>query len=84
MPSQLAGQHVVILGGEEPAVDAALQLTDVADPALAPASVTLVHRRDVLKADPAQSAEIAARIADGRLALRCRPADRLRATTVIG
>ncbi len=65
-PETLAGAHVVILGGEEAAVDTALQLTAEDAPAHA-ASVTLVHRRDVLKADAAQSDEIARRIASGRL-----------------
>ncbi|WP_418315441.1 NAD(P)/FAD-dependent oxidoreductase [Piscinibacter sakaiensis] len=62
----LAGRQVVIVGGEQEAVDTALALT--AEPGdAAPASVTLVHRRDVLKADPAQIAEVERRIGDGRL-----------------
>ncbi len=63
---QLAGRDVLIIGGEEPAVDAALQLTDRIG-GDAPSSVTLVHRRDVLKAGSEQRAEIAKRIAAGRL-----------------
>ena len=63
----LKAQRVVVLGGEEAAVETALALTDDPDKPDAPASVTLVHRRDVLKANPEQLAEVAARIAAGRL-----------------
>jgi thioredoxin reductase (NADPH) len=65
-PAVLTGRHVVILGGEEPAVDAALQLS-ADQPSDGPASITLVHRRDVLKADPAHIAEVERRIGTGRL-----------------
>ncbi|MEO8281354.1 MAG: NAD(P)/FAD-dependent oxidoreductase [Ideonella sp.] len=64
--SSMAGRDVLIVGGEEPAVEAALQLSEHAN-AEAPASITLVHRRDVLKADTEQIAEIEARIQAGRL-----------------
>jgi thioredoxin reductase (NADPH) len=64
----LAGRQVLILGGEEAAVETALELTDgSADPAQAPARVTLLYRRDVLKADPVQLAEFSARCHAGRL-----------------
>ena len=49
-PAALAGRQVLVLGGEEPAVAAALTLVDGAD---APAGVTLVHRRDDFRAAPA-------------------------------
>ncbi len=48
-----AGQHVVVHGGEELAVDWALRLLDADTP---PASVTLLHRRDVFQADAADLA----------------------------
>lgn len=46
-PHHLAGRQVVILGGEEPAVAAALALIEGPH---APARVTLVHRRDDFRA----------------------------------
>jgi thioredoxin reductase (NADPH) len=64
-PQALRGSRVIVLGGEEAAVDTALALTDASDDA--PASVTLVHRREVLKAAPEALAELSARIAAGRL-----------------
>ena len=62
----MAGRDVMIIGGEDEAVEAALELTDEAN-ADSPASITLVHRRDVLKAGAEQIAEIEARIKAGRL-----------------
>ena len=47
--AQFAGQDVVVLGGEESAVVAALKLTREAK---APRSVTLMHRRDDFRAAP--------------------------------
>jgi thioredoxin reductase (NADPH) len=55
-------KEVVVLGGEESAVEAALKLCD--SPAQ---SVTLIHRRDVLQADVATLAQIKALRASGRL-----------------
>lgn len=46
-PSDLAGQHVVIVGGGDSAFDWALALAEIA------ASVTLVHRRDKFRAHQA-------------------------------
>lgn len=68
-PAMLRGQQVVVLGGEEAAVETALALTDNGPRPDAPASVTLVHRREVLKGSPEQLAAVAERIAAGRLHL---------------
>jgi thioredoxin reductase (NADPH) len=46
-PGELAGKHVVIVGGGDSAFDWALALADIA------ASVTLVHRRDKFRAHAA-------------------------------
>jgi len=59
-----AGRHVVVHGGEEMAVDWALRLIDAATP---PASVTLLHRRDVFQADEADLARLQTLTAEGRL-----------------
>ncbi|MDE2145783.1 MAG: NAD(P)/FAD-dependent oxidoreductase [Burkholderiales bacterium] len=62
----LAGQHVVVVGGGEIAIDWALALSD-ARPAQRPASVSLVHRRDALEADPARLQALRGRIAAGAI-----------------
>lgn len=59
-----AGRHVVVHGGEEMAVDWALRLIDADTP---PASVTLLHRRDVFQADEADLARLQALTEQGRL-----------------
>ena len=46
---RFAGQYILVLGGEESAIAAALKLTLEAQ---APKSVTLMHRRDVFTAEP--------------------------------
>lgn len=46
---QTAGRHVLVVGGDDPAVAAAIALAGH-DAASRPASVTLLHRRDVLQA----------------------------------
>nr|WP_315465270.1 NAD(P)/FAD-dependent oxidoreductase [uncultured Rhodoferax sp.] len=49
----LAGAHVVVLGGDESAVVAALTAATPCAGTRGPASVTLIHRRDVFAAEPA-------------------------------
>lgn len=49
--SQVAGLHVVVHGGEEPAVAAAIACAELPGDAAA-ASVTLLHRRDAFQAEP--------------------------------
>lgn len=66
--AELRARAVVIVGGEEAAVETALALSEGADGAAdAPARITLVHRRDVLKADAGPLAALEARIRAGRL-----------------
>jgi len=63
---EAAGRHVVIAGGDDAAVNAALALADA--PSNAPASITLVHRRDVFQADDAALAKLAQARARGAIA----------------
>ena len=65
--SRFAGQDVMVLGGEESAVAAALKLTLEAQ---APRSVTLMHRRDVFTAEPALLQAMREAIASGKLQLQ--------------
>ena len=65
--AQFAGQDVVVLGGEESAVVAALKLTREAK---APRSVTLMHRRDVFTAEPALLQAMRDAVASGTLQLQ--------------
>ncbi len=62
----LAGQHVVVHGGDEPAVQQAIACA-TAPEALRPASVTLQHRRDVFDAAPALLGQLQALRATGRI-----------------
>jgi len=57
-----AGKSIVVIGGEQAALEAAADACD--GPAR---SVTLVHRRDVLHAEPDTLARIAAHRSSGRL-----------------
>lgn len=67
VPAQdLAGQHVVVMGGEEAAVDTALGLADSGRCA----SVTLLHRTDRFKLEPEQQQALEATLATGRVTLR--------------
>ena len=63
-PEAFAGLQVVVHGGEEHAVDWALRLADAARP---PASITLLHRRDVFQADAPDLARLQALTEQGRI-----------------
>jgi thioredoxin reductase (NADPH) len=52
-PAALAGRHLVIAGGGEEAVASAIAIADAA-----PASLTLLHRRDAFEAEPGQLAAL--------------------------
>lgn len=65
--SRFANQDVVVLGGEEAAVAAALKLTLATQ---APRSVTLMHRRDVFTAEPVLLQAMREAIANGKLQLQ--------------
>ncbi len=64
-PERLAGQRVIVVGGEETAVENTIALATQSPHQ--PISVTLVHRRDVLQASPAALAELAELRASGRI-----------------
>lgn len=63
-PAAAAGRHVVVHGGDEPAVAQVLACASAAQP---PASLTLLHRRDVFDAPPAQLQALQALRAGGRV-----------------
>ena len=65
--SRFVGQDVVVLGGEESAVAAALKLTLEAK---APRSVTLMHRRDVFTAEPLLLQAMRVAVTNGKLQLQ--------------
>jgi thioredoxin reductase (NADPH) len=65
--SRFAGQDVVVMGGEESAVAAALTLTLEVQ---APKSVTLMHRRDVFNAEPLLLQTMRDSVASGKLQLQ--------------
>lgn len=65
--SRFAGQDVVVMGGEETAVAAALKLTLETQ---APRSVTLMHRRDVFAAEPLLLQTMREAVANGKLQLQ--------------
>jgi len=64
-PEQRKGRHVVVVGGEDSAVDNAIAL--VAEGPHQAASVTLMHRRDVLQASPQALEKLAELRANGRI-----------------
>ncbi|MDO9400887.1 MAG: NAD(P)/FAD-dependent oxidoreductase [Polaromonas sp.] len=69
--SQAAGRHVLVIGGDDAAVDWAVRLADdtAGDNPQRPASVTLMHRRDVFQG-PADSLDrMRQLVADGALQL---------------
>jgi thioredoxin reductase (NADPH) len=63
-PAHIRNRQVVVLGGEESAVDNAIALAEGPHPT---ASVTLVHRRDVLQASPEALRKLAELRASGRI-----------------
>ncbi len=64
--TRLAGQHVVVHGGDEPAVQQAIACASAPE-ALRPARVTLQHRRDVFDAEPALLEQLQALRDAGRI-----------------
>ena len=60
----LSGKHVVVHGGDAPAVAQVLELAQAEQP---PASITLHHRRDVFDAAPEQLAQLQALRSAGRV-----------------
>lgn len=60
---ELHQQHVVVMGGEDAALETALQLVALGECA----SVTLLHRADKLKAEPALEQSVRQAIANGTL-----------------
>jgi thioredoxin reductase (NADPH) len=65
LPPRLLAQHVVVVGGQEAAVDSAIALaTHNTQPSN---TVALVHRRDVLQASPDARDQLAALRASGRI-----------------
>jgi thioredoxin reductase (NADPH) len=65
LPPRLLTQRVVVVGGEEAAVDSAITLAMQVPQPTNP--VTLVHRRDVLQANPDTLEQLAALRASGRI-----------------
>ena len=63
--ADLAGQEITIVGSEDTAVDAAIQLASQHS-----SKVTLLHRRDVFKAEPDKLETMRSLIAVGKLQLR--------------
>ncbi len=64
-PKALAGERVLIVGDDEVALSWAARLAEVQDDK--PASVTLMHRRDQFRAEPATLERVAALRASGAL-----------------
>ena len=65
LPGSLAGQRVLVVGGDELALDRIDALLADAAP---PASITLMHRRAVLQAEPGRLADFDALRAAGKVA----------------
>lgn len=65
--ANVAGRHVVVLGGDEAAVDSALAWATDEDATTRPASVTLLHRRAVLDVPDPLRARLQALCDQGRL-----------------
>ena len=62
------GCRVVVVGGDEAAVEAAIALADRPAASACPQSITLLHRRDVLQAAPDRLAALNALRESGRIA----------------
>ncbi len=62
-----AGQHLVIWGGGEEALSAAVALASETDASRRPASLTLLHRRDQYQVDEDLDAQVRGLIAQGRI-----------------
>jgi len=65
-PERLSGQHVVVMGGDEVAVETALRLADQRQCA----SVTLLHRIDKFRLDPGLDQALQTALASGAVRLR--------------
>lgn len=63
-----AGQHLVVAGGGEEAVDTVVTLALRAEP-LRPASLTLLHRRDQFQTSPELEAQLRSLMSQGRVQL---------------
>lgn len=63
--ARLQGQRVIVMGGEEAALETALQLADSGQSA----QVTLMHRNVKFKAEPALEAALQQALGDGRIRL---------------
>jgi thioredoxin reductase (NADPH) len=69
-PALLAGRQVLVVGGEDAAVDAVLQMADAIDQPgqnMRPAGITLLHRRTALTAEADALARLQTHIASGRV-----------------
>jgi thioredoxin reductase (NADPH) len=64
-PARLQGQRVVVMGGEDAALETALQLADSGQCA----SVTVLHRNSKFKAEPTLEAALQQAVQDGRIRL---------------
>lgn len=64
-PARLLGQRVVVTGGDDAAIETALQLADSGHCA----SVTLLHRNARFKAEPALEAALQQALANGRIGM---------------
>ena len=65
--AQLSGKHVVVHGGDAPAVAQVLDIAHGAEGVESPKSLTLHHRRDVFDAAPEQLAQLQALRSAGRV-----------------
>ena len=66
-PAAFAGKHLVVVGGEDAAIEGALRFANEGPHAAA--SVTLIHRRDTFKAEPASVSRMRALCDQSRIRL---------------